>query len=297
LTVKNISQITKAMNLVATSKLQRARNALAAVGDPVRATFDIVYNTIKHPDALEMPLIKPRKQIKNTAYVLMTSDRGLCGGYNSGACKELMKHARESGNNPIIIPVGTKGRDYLRRRGYEVAETLSSTEEVSFENAHGLSDMLMNMYNTGEIDEVYVVYTKFVTVLNLTPIVRKVLPIDPAYVRRVVADNLGEHEEWEDLGFFPRPVTKLSETNHIEFEPGLEEVVKNVVPWYLSMFMFAAMTSAVLCEHAARMVSMDASTKNAYEIIDKLTLMFNRQRQSSITQEITEIVSGANALQ
>jgi len=297
LTVKNISQITKAMNLVATSKLQRARNALAAVGDPVRATFDIVYNTIKHPDAREKPLIKPRNQIKKTAYVLITSNRGLCGGYSSGACKELMKHARENGKNPIIIPVGTKGRDYLSRRKYEVTETLFSSEEVSFENANALSDVLMKMYNDGEIDEVYIVYTKFITVLNLMPIVRKVLPIDPAYVRRVVADNLDEDEEWEDLGFFPRPMIKSSGTSHIEFEPGLEEVINNVVPWYLSMFMFAAMTSAALCEHAARMVSMDASTKNAYEIIDKLTLMFNRQRQSSITQEITEIVSGANALQ
>jgi len=296
LTVKNISQITKAMNLVATSKLQRARNALAAVGDPVRATFDIVYNTIKHPDALEKPLIKPRP-VKRTAYILMTSTRGLCGGYNSGACKELIKHARENGKNPVVIPVGTKGRDYMRRRGYELTDTLFSSEDISFENANAISELLMDMYNRGEVDEVYVVYTKFVTVLNLMPIVRKVLPIDPEYVRRVVADNLAEDEEWEDLGFFPRPTIKPSATNHIEFEPGLEEVINNVVPWYLSMFMFGALTSAVLCEHAARMVSMDASTKNAYEIIDKLTLMFNRQRQSSITQEITEIVSGANALQ
>jgi len=297
LTVKNISQITKAMNLVATSKLQRARNALAAVSEPVCATFDIVYNTVSHPDALEHPLMQPRTQIRNTAYVIISANRGLCGGYNSNVCKELIKHAKEHGKNPIIIPLGTKGRDYLRRRSYNVMDFMRISDTVSYDDANTISDLLVSMYTKGEVDEVYVVYTKFATVLNLMPIVRKVLPIDPAYLRRVVADNLNNDEAWEDLGFFPRPESKPSVNSEIEFEPNLKEVLANVVPWYLSMFMYAAMTSAILCEHAARMTSMDSSTKNAAEIIDKLTLQFNRQRQSIITQEITEIVSGANALQ
>ncbi|MCL2285835.1 MAG: ATP synthase F1 subunit gamma [Firmicutes bacterium] len=296
LTVKNISQITKAMNLVATSKLQRARNALAAVAEPVRATFDIVYNTVSHPDALEHPLMQMRDPVKNTAYVVFSANRGLCGGYNSGVCKELIRHAKQQDSNPIIIPVGTKGRDYLRRRNYNVMEFSPASDTASYEDAHTISDLLVEMYTKGQVDEVYVVYTKFVTILNLEPIVRKVLPVDPAYLRRVVADNLPEGETWEDLGFFPKPVSKPATNSQIEFEPGLEEVLANVVPWYLSMFMYAAMTSAILCEHAARMTSMDSSTKNATEIIDKLTLQFNRQRQSIITQEITEIVSGANAL-
>jgi len=310
LTVKNISQITKAMNLVATSKLQRARNALAAVSSPVRATFDIVYNTVSHPNALEHPLMQPRQTIKNTAYVVITGNRGLCGGYNSNVCKELIRHVKENGVNPIIIPIGTKGRDYLRRRNYNVMDfrqddtavpaenSTAKTDAFSYEDAHEISNLLVDMYMKGEVDEVYVVYTQFVTILNLTPIVRKVLPIDPAYLRRVVADNLAEDETWEDLGFFQKPEAKRDRAiGETEFEPELAEVLANVIPWYLSMFMYAAMTSANLCEHAARMTSMDSSTKNAGEIIEKLTLQFNRQRQSIITQEITEIVSGANALQ
>jgi len=316
LTVKNISQITKAMNLVATSKLQRARAALASVGDPVRATFDIVYNTVTHPDALEHPLMQQRNTKKTasplpegsgsgsevapnsskTAYVVITGNRGLCGGYNSNTCKELIKHARENGKNPVIIPVGTKGRDYLRRRNYNVIDFPAQGENVTFEEACNLSELLVNMYTSGEVDEVYVVYTKFMTILNLEPIVRKVLPIDPAYLRLVVADNLERGEKWEDLGFFPRPESKPAVSSEVEFEPDLETVLENVVPWYLNMFMYAAITSGALCEQAARMTSMDSSTKNAGEIIDKLTLQFNRQRQSNITQEITEIVSGANAL-
>jgi len=309
LTVKNISQITKAMNLVATSKLQRARNALAAASSPVRATFDIVYNTVSHPGALEHPLMQPRDIMKNTAYVVITGNRGLCGGYNSNVCKELIRHAKEHDASPIIIPIGTKGRDYLRRRSYNVmdfrpedstvsVENLTAkTDAVSYEDAHEISNLIVDMYTKGEVDEVYVVYTQFITILNLMPIVRKVLPIDPAYLRRVVADNLAEDETWEDLGFFQRPEAKpTGAIGEIEFEPGLEAVLANVIPWYMSMFMYAAMTSANLCEHAARMTSMDSSTKNAGEIIEKLTLQYNRQRQSIITQEITEIVSGANAL-
>jgi len=296
LTVKNISQITKAMNLVATSKLQRARAALASVGDPVRATFDIVYNTISHPDALEHPLMQQR-EVNKTAYVVITGNRGLCGGYNSNTCKELIKHARENGKNPIIIPVGTKGRDYLRRRNYNVIDYPALGENVTFDEACSLSELLVRMYTSGEVDEVYVVYTKFVTILSLEPVVRKVLPVDPAYLRLVVADNLQRGEKWEDLGFFPRPESKPAANSEVEFEPDLETVLENVVPWYLNMFMYAAIISGALCEQAARMTSMDSSTKNAGEIIDKLTLQFNRQRQSNITQEITEIVSGANALQ
>jgi F-type H+-transporting ATPase subunit gamma len=296
LTVKSISQITRAMNLVATSKLQKARAALTAINEPARATFDIVYNTASHPKALEHPLMQQRDKINKTAYVAITGNRGLCGGYNSLVCKELIKHANENGKTPVIIPVGTKGRDYLRRRGYKVMEFAAPAENVSFEYAHSLAELLVSMYTKGEIDEVYVVYTRFITILSLVPIVRKVLPIDPSYLRLVVADNLSENEKWENLGFFRRPKSKPIRNNEIEFEPGLEYVLASVVPWYMSMFMYAATASGALCEQAARMTSMDSATKNAGEIIDKLTLQFNRQRQSMITQEITEIVSGANAL-
>jgi len=297
LTVKNISQITKAMNLVATSKLQRARAVLADISESVHAVFDIVYNTVSHPDALNHSLMQQRDKINKTAYVVITGNRGLCGGYNSNTCKELIKHAKENGKNPIIIPVGTKGRDYLRRRNYNVIDYPPIPENISFEDAHSLADLLVSMYTSGEVDEIYIVYTKFVTILNLEPITRKILPVDPAYLRLVVSDDLQDGETWEDLGFFPQPQPKPATNAEVEYEPSLDEVLENVVPWYLNMFLYGAMASGNLCEQAARMTSMDSSTKNAIDIIEKLTLQYNRQRQSMITQEITEIVSGANALQ
>jgi F-type H+-transporting ATPase subunit gamma len=109
--------------------------------------------------------------------------------------------------------------------------------------------------------------------------------------------DLSDSENWEDLGFFKRPEARQSTNLQVEYDPGLEEVIAGVIPWYLGTYMNAAMASSVLCEQASRMTSMDSATNNASDIIEKLTLQFNRQRQSIITQEITEIVSGANALQ
>jgi len=314
LTVKNISQITKAMNLVATSKLQRARTAFAAVSKPVQATFDIVYNTVNDldPQAMEnfkRPLIQTEREAKNegkktVAYVLITSSRGLCGGYNSAVCKELNRHAKENNINAIIVPLGTKGRDYFKRRNANLIETEMPSDSPTFADAKVIADELVRLYEkraddgTWLIDEVNIVYTQFHTVLNLEPIVRKVLPINPDYLRQVVGKDLMSGEKWINLGFFEQPEQAPYSTmkQEIEYEPGIEEVLRNVVPWYLGMFIHAALASSTLCEQAARMTSMDSATKNAGDIIEKLTLMFNRQRQSIITQEITEIVSGANAL-
>jgi len=313
-TVKNISQITKAMNLVATSKLQRARANLAAVGKPVQATLEVIYNTISDIDTIAMesfdrPFIlsnssKGDDKAKNVAYIIITGNRGLCGGYNSSACKELVKHAKANEiKNPLIIPLGTKGRDYFKRRNSKLHEMPAPSEPPTFAEAKTVADQIVSMYETKVdgswmVDEVYLVYTQFRTILNLEPIVRKVMPLDPDYLRRVVGTELRDGEEWEDVGFFPRPETKPNTLHkqEMEYEPGMEEVLRSVVPWYLCMFIHAALASSALCEQAARMTSMDSATKNAGEIIDKLTLLFNRQRQSIITQEITEIVSGANAL-
>jgi len=298
LTVKNIQQITKAMNLVATSKLQRARNNLAVVTHPTLAVFDLTYNTINSSEAQEQPFVAPRKNVKTTAYVLITSNRGLCGSYNSAVCKELLKHAKEHGKNPLIIPIGSRGRDYFRRRNYNLVELPNlAVDPPTYKEASDVAEELMFMYESGKIDEVYLVYTKFMTILNQEPVVKPLLPLNADFLRKVLGVDLSPEENWEDLGFFKRPESRQSTTVEVEYDPGLEEVIAGVIPWYLGTYMNAAMASSVLCEQASRMTSMDSATNNATDIIEKLTLMFNRQRQSIITQEITEIVSGANALQ
>jgi F-type H+-transporting ATPase subunit gamma len=318
LTVKNIQQITKAMNLVATSKLQRARAHLANVAQPAMATFKIAYNTLNSDEAKEQLFVAPRKRVKSIAYVLITGNRGLCGSYNSSVCKELVRHVKQQKAqhttnqaalppdqraelNTIIFPIGSRGRDYFRRRNFNVADISPTSDTVSFKEATDIAEEIMARFASGVVDEVYVVYTKFVSVLTQEPIIKPLLPINVDFLRRVLGENLAPTEDWENLGFFKRPDPTSEKGDgvrlEVEYEPGLEEVLAAVIPWYLSMYLCAAAASSSLCEQAARMTSMDSATNNAHDIIGKLTLMFNRQRQSIITQELTEIVSGANALQ
>jgi F-type H+-transporting ATPase subunit gamma len=299
-TVKNISQITKAMNLVATSKLQRSRNNLKNVGTAAQAALELMGDALADVTANrdEVNFVTPRKNISKTGYILITSNRGLCGGYNSNVCKELARHVKQTGKNPLLFPLGKKGREYFRRREFETLDVGTLHEVPVFEEAHKLALQLAHLYETGEIDEVYIVYTKFITVLALEPIVRKLLPLDISFLRQITGKNMKSGEEWDDLGFFKNPhrTERVPSFNEGEYDPGSETIIDSMVPWYLSVFIYAAMACSALCEQAAVMTSMDSATKNAGDIIEKLTLMFNRQRQSSITQEITEIVSSASAL-
>jgi len=295
LTVQNIQQITNAMNLVATSKLQKAKSRLAKAAALTQATFDIVHNVLHNSDVLEVPLIAPRRNVKKIAYVLITSNKGLCGGYNLQICRELLSHATKKGKDFMVITIGTKGRDYLARRNYEVEE--ATLNGISFESAAALAKLLMEKYASGEVDEIYLAYTRFLTVLTQEPIIKPVLPLSPGFLRRVVGRELEEGERWENLGFFKKPeAAQTHDLAQAEYEPGLEAVIDSAIPWFLNMYLFAAFASSNLCEEASRMTSMDSATTSAGDIIDKLTLQFNRRRQSIITQEITEIVSGANAL-
>ena len=274
-TVDNIQQITKAMNLVATSKLQRARAGLKAVEPLLLETKSIMQYATAREDAKEHPIITPR-DVKNVGYVIITSDRGLCGGYNSNICKVLVNHARELGKNTKIVAIGTKGRDFFTRRDYDVIKWFNAPPELaSFKEAEQVSATIMNMYQAGDIDEIYIAYTHFGSVLHQEPTVAKVFPVS---------------EDFIDADF-----ARISA--NIEFDPNLYDFLTNIAPVYLSIYIYCTMVESVICEQASRMTSMDSATKNAEDIIEKLTLMINRQRQSIITQEITEIVSGANALQ
>jgi len=298
-TVANIEQITNAMNLVSTSKLQRARARKDMLARPLRSAFDLINNTLSgiNPDLLSVhQFVAPRENPK-TAYVIMTSNRGLCGSYNSNVCKALMNHQKQFNiDKPLIICAGTRGRDFFSKREYDVYNMPDHLETASWREAEHIAHTLFHMFVDGVIDEVYVVYTKFITILNLEPTVKKILPIDANFIRRSL-NQLVEDEHYEDLGFFNKP-SPIPPKHFIEvlYEPSLDAVFEEMIPWYMISFIYAAMTASSLCEQAARMTSMDSASKNAEDIIDDLTLMFNRQRQSSITQEITEIVSGANAL-
>jgi len=261
----------KAMNLVATSKLQRAkehRKSVMPMFDNIRRILDGVKGSKEKIDNV----FCNAREVKNIAYVVVTSDRGLCGPYNANICK-VAYAAMGAEKGEKVIAVGNRGNDYFRRRGKDIIGKFASASDVSYyQDAQQIGNMLTSMYVNGEIDEVYVAYTQFESMMTHLPTIEKILPVT-------------------------RDSTETAEKNFaMEYEPSIDSFLGYAVPMYLNVFLYGAMVESAVCEQAARMTSMDAANNNALELIDDLTLVLNRKRQDIITQELNEIIGGANAL-
>jgi len=273
--VNNTKKIMKAMDLVSASKLQKAKARLDDVRplyDNIKIVMDGIKASVNDEDNVAFT---EEREVKCAAYIVLTSDRGLCGGYNVNVAKEAL--ANITANKDIqerIIAVGSKGWEYFRRRGRNVVGKYACSSEVTtFEDAELIGNLAASMYSSGEVDEVYLAYTHFESVLSHVPCIEKLLPV-----------RLAPGEE--------RPSGATSMT----YDPDINTFISYAVPMYLNITIYGAMMESSVCEQASRMTSMDSATRNATEIIDDLTLDYNRKRQGMITQEITEIVSGANAL-
>lgn len=271
--VKNIQQIMKAMNLVAASKVQRNRNKLMAVRPMFDAAAEFMEQGVFHQDVMESVFYEPR-DVKRTAYIVISGERGLCGSYNANILRAAFKDMDDNKKSERVIAVGGKCKEYFVRRDKNVvAEHKGILENVSYGDASELAQHVVSLYLSDDpderVDEVYIAYTKFETLLSHTPTVMKLLPFE---------------------------VPKIAEEPNVEYEPDVLTYLRKAVPEYMTMFIYGAMTEAAVCEQASRMTSMDAAARNAGEIVDDLTLAFNRQRQGAITQEISEIVGGANAI-
>ena len=275
LSVNNTKKIMKAMDLVAASKLQKARGRFEDVlplCDNIKLVMEGIKASIRTDDEVKYA---EDREVKSIAYIVLTSDRGLCGGYNVNVAKEALACIKENEDKTEkIIAVGLKGADYFRRREKNVVQRrLGASEATTFEDAEEIGAQVASMYESGEADEVYLVYTHFESILSHSPKVEKLLPI-----RRT-------HSEGDSSG-----------TEEMSYDPDIGTFISHAVPLYLNVTIFGAMLESALCEYASRMTSMDSASRNASDIIEDLTLEFNRKRQGLITQEITEIVSGANAL-
>jgi len=274
--VNNTKKIMKAMNLVAASKLQKAKARL----DDIRPMYSDIKKVMENiragvSDDMNIPFAEAR-EVKNIVYIVLTSDRGLCGGFNATVSKEALAYVEANKEkNAKIIAVGSKGWDYFRRRGKDVIYRCEgASEATSFTDAEALGYRVADMYTAGEADEVYIVYTHFESVLTHIPYIERLLPL-----------RMASSEDF-DPGSFT-----------MSYDPDINTFITHAVPMYLNITIFGAMMESAVCEQASRMTSMDSATRNATDIIDELTLDYNRKRQSMITQEITEIVSGANAQQ
>ena len=276
--IKSTQQITNAMKLVATAKLQKAKTGAEETRPYFQKMHDTISSIIAQSGNVSHKYLDEREG-KNNTYIVITSNRGLAGGYNNNVCKQVINHHKaDEAENVKVVAIGKKGRDAMRRLDFEIIDTFNEiVEKPTFADAVQIGSSVLKKFVEGEIDHVYIAYTAFESTLNQVPKLLKVLPLD--------------------LDDFAMDVT--SEDNlisGIEYDPSPEEVLDHVIPQYVNSIIFGALKESVASEHGSRMTAMDSATSNASDMIDKLTLIYNRARQASITQELSEIVAGAEAL-
>lgn len=269
--VNSTQQITKAMNLVASSKLTRARNRLLDTRPFFNETRSVIAELINSSGSISNPFLEKR-DVKNCIVILITGDRGLCGGYNVNISKLAMNYAEKGKAKAVTI--GSKGRDYLKRRNVEIIKSFTGiSENPKYSDAQEISKLVIDMFTKGEIDEVYIAYTEFKSTISHEPKLVKLLPAD--------ADDFKTEKDKDGVSALTI------------YEPSEEAVLEYVIPKYVNTVIFGAMVESAVCELGARMTAMDSATDNAADMIDTLNLLYNRARQGAITQEITEIVSGS----
>lgn len=268
--VQSTMQITKAMELVASSKMRRAKErALAA-----RPYFNTMYETITRLAGATRDadsVYTRRREVKNSLFIVIAGDRGLAGGYNTNLFKTVAEHM--DGKVVCVLPIGKKAVEYCAHRGLEtVTDAYATAEDVSLGDCFSIARMLCGQFRKGAFDALYVGYTNFVSMLSQQPAVLKMLPI--RYERREAKNTA------ESLTIY---------------EPSSEAVYDAIVPEYVGGLLWGAIAESVASEQGARRTAMDAASKNAGDMIEDLSLKYNRARQGAITQEITEIVAGAEA--
>lgn len=275
--VKNTQQITRAMHMIAAAKLRKARESVETSKDYFEKMSEVVRDAVTRVEnKADHPLLEKR-EVKNVGYIVVTADRGLCGGYNSNIIKKTVEEMGQKQVDSKLLIVGQKGRDYFKRRQKNiVAEYLKIDEDISYGDARNIGLNAIEMYRHGVFDELNLVYTKFITTLSQKPTVTKLLPVESEDEDRT--NRISEEEE------------------QFIYEPSPEGVLDIVIPKFIEASVFGALLESKASELAARMTAMDSATENAEELIANLTLSYNRARQASITKEISEIVGGAEAL-
>ena len=267
--VQSTMQITKAMELVASSKLRRAKMR----AEQCRPFFDILHETLTDIANANRDFSSPylvQREVKKSCYVVIAGDRGLAGGYNSNVFKLAAAHME--GKTVTVLPIGKKAHDYYHRRGAEImSDRYVSVEGLTNGDCAEMAQVLADAYLKGEFDELYVVYTNFVSMLTQDPAVMKILPIH---------DSRDKEARGGARGL-------------ILYEPSTTAVYNAIVPQYMTGILFCGVAESLASELGARRTAMEAASKNAGEMIEDLNLRYNRARQGAITQEITEIVAGA----
>lgn len=264
--VESTQQITRAMGLVASSKLRRAKERM----ERSRAYFVAMRDTLGDIAAKmkgSKSIYITGREVKKTCYIVIAGDRGLAGGYNNNILRLLAEHMK--GKDACVVPVGKRVNEYCKAHAIEIlTEDYAVVEAVDRHESAELSRRMADLYDSGEFDELYLIYTKFNSMLSQSPAVMRLLPLEV-------------------------PEDVIDESHFILYEPGITAVFEAVVPEYLTGILYGAVAESYCSELTSRRNAMDAAGKNAEEMLEKLNLDYNRARQGAITQEITEIIAGS----
>ncbi len=280
--VQNIQQITKAMKMVSAARLRRAQESALAARPYAEKLEAVLQNLASQGDELEHPFLTERAE-RNITLIVITSDRGLCGGFNSSLIREAQSFRRKHTDQKVnLILVGRRGYDYFKRRDVTIAEEhVNLYGRLSSDLAHDIGRRVGAQFIAGETDSFYVLYAKFRSALVQISTIDKILPIAST---RQTQDT----EETED--------TEGRASLDYLYEPTPETLLASLLERYIDMLIYRAMLESVASEHGARMTAMDNATSNAVDMIDRLTLAMNRARQAGITRELLEIVATGESL-
>ena len=272
--IKTTRQIIKALEMVSSAKLQKAKKRLEGIR-PLYQEMKRTAENLKYcGEAGDHPFVRKR-DVRNIGYVIMTSDKGLCGSYNNQIMEAALAHINrkeKEGKHEKLLVVGAVGNEFFARHDKNILHGISHRLEANlYADAGRMGEVLSRLYLSGDVDEVYIAYTSFESMLNHVPRVEKTLPL-------------------------PYEPGKLERPGQMLYEPDVSSFLDHMVPLYLHTCLFAAASESTTCEHTARMVNMQSADKNAEDVIRNLNRIYNRKRQAAITQELTEIIGGAKLL-
>jgi len=272
---QSTKQITKAMEMVAASRLRKAQEAAVAARPYTDKLKEVVSSIASAAGGSKHPMLQSRP-IKKTAYLVITSDRGLAGGYNANILRKVLQTIKEnhkSADEYAVFAIGRKGRDFFQRRGIALVEEVTGlSDSPKFSDVKEIAAKAVQGFEESKYDELYLAYNEFRNAITQIPTLKRLLPLAD------VSSGKGDKADYE-------------------YEPSAEEVLNVLLPKYAETLVFSAVLEGKASEFGARMTAMGNATKNATKLISTLTLQYNRARQAAITQEISEIVAGANAQQ
>jgi F-type H+-transporting ATPase subunit gamma len=279
--VKSTQQITKAMKMVAASKLRRAQERIQAARPYASQMLRVLNSLAARVDPAAHPLLDERKTPRaggRTVLLVVTADRGLCGSFNTNVIKAASQFITDNPGRRVVLGlIGRRGRDFFARRGFEIKyEQVNLFATLKFEDARTIARAAIDAFTSGDVDSVHIVYNEFKSVLQQRVAVEQLLPIP--------------------RGTFASPAPAAAPVVEYRYEPAPETLLAHLIPNHIEVQIYRTLLDSHAAEHAARMTAMDAATRNSAEMIEQLTLHMNKVRQAAITREIIEVVSGAQAL-